>query len=154
MYKLPWEGKPLSVPDIVYDSGAQRAYLSWNGATAVETWGVYTANSTGDASAWTSVMNVTRTGFETIMDLSGETSRLQAYVIGHAFDADGNSLAWSRASDGRALSDATTPDTAAASSTSSAASPSETKKSAAALSMSIRSELLVLALACVFVLLR
>ena len=152
VYKLPWEGRPLSRPDFVYDSGNQRAYLSWNGATAVETWGIYTADTAGNASAWGSVMNVTRTGFETTVDLSGETNQLQAYVIGHAFDVDGNSLAWSRASDGRALVDASTPETATTS-ISSGASPSETKKSAAPRRFGVHVELLMVLFTCLVLLL-
>jgi hypothetical protein len=39
-YKLPWTGKPLTIPEMHYDTEGRKAYLSWNGATEVETWAV------------------------------------------------------------------------------------------------------------------
>lgn len=141
----------MTPPDMVYDSDGRRVYLSWNGATNVETWGIYTADSTGNSSAWSSVVNVTRTGFETTIDLTNE--QVQAYVIGQAFDGDGASLAWSRAGDGRSLVDASTPEPPASATTSgAAATPSETKKAAASRSMNSSVSLYAVLLACVMIL--
>jgi hypothetical protein len=143
-YKLPWVGNPLTVPDMVNDSQAKRVYLSWNGATAVETWGVYTSQDTGDGSAWTSVLNVTRTGFETTVELSASAADLQTYVRGQAFDVNGTSLGWSRAGDGRVLVDAETPAPPATSTSAAAAAPSETKQSESARNMVMRFDLYAL----------
>jgi hypothetical protein len=150
-YKLPWQGKPLSNPDIHYDLDGKKAYFSWNGATDVETWNVYTANET-DATTWTEVINATRTGFETEIDLSSHTDDLLTYVRGKAVSTDGQTLGWTQAGNGNALFDApvdvdVTPsstggggggDSAASStssgsvsSTSSGSAPTTTKKSAA-----------------------
>jgi hypothetical protein len=147
-YKLPWTGHPLTKPDLVYSASTHLAHLSWNGATEVRTWGIYTAATAGDANAWTSVLNATRRGFETEIDLSNVTGQLQAFVVGHAFDGDGVSLGWTRASDGQALVNATTPDVPRppASETSSSPSASATAKSAASRSVELSAGLFVVAL--------
>ncbi|KAF2688544.1 hypothetical protein K458DRAFT_267573, partial [Lentithecium fluviatile CBS 122367] len=35
-YRLAWQGKPLTKPDIHFDKDGNKAYCSWNGATDVE----------------------------------------------------------------------------------------------------------------------
>ncbi|KAF2105776.1 ASST-domain-containing protein [Lophiotrema nucula] len=102
-YKLPWQGKPLTKPDIHFDSDRNQAYFSWNGATDVEDWVVYTANSTNTTS-WMNVTSARRTGFETTIDLSDV--ELGTYVRGQAVNASGGGLGWTRASDGNQLYDA------------------------------------------------
>ncbi|KAF2648108.1 hypothetical protein K491DRAFT_722852 [Lophiostoma macrostomum CBS 122681] len=102
-YKLPWTGRPRTKPDVHYDQDGNKIYFSWNGATDVETWGVYTANDT-QSSTWTRVANATRTGFETTIDLQGVG--LQTYVRGKAVNGTGANLGWTRASDGTSLFDA------------------------------------------------
>jgi hypothetical protein len=102
-YKLPWQGKPLTKPDVHWDKDGSKAYLSWNGQTECESWVVYTAN-TSDSRAWTNVTSARRTGFETTVDLNG--TQLEAYVRGKAVDGDGNVLGWTQASDGEKLFDA------------------------------------------------
>jgi hypothetical protein len=102
-YKLPWTGKPRTKPDVHYDGDGNKIYFSWNGATDVETWAVYTANDT-KSSTWTRVANATRTGFETTIDL--QDVDLQTYVRGKAVNGTGGRLGWTRASDGTSLFDA------------------------------------------------
>ncbi|KIW06096.1 uncharacterized protein PV09_03265 [Verruconis gallopava] len=142
-YKLPWTGKPLTSPDMYYDAGAKKAYLSWNGATEVESWAIYTANTTGANAEWLPLVNVTRTGFETELDLSGVEGRLETYVRGKAANAAGHTIGWTRASNGTAMVDAPVPSSeavvaqsssssvSATSTSSTTATPSATKKSAA-----------------------
>jgi hypothetical protein len=102
-YKLPWQGKPLTKPDIHYDINATTAYFSWNGATDVEKWIVYTANAT-NSSTWTNVTSARRTGFETTIDLSDK--KLNTYVRGKAVNSAGGVLGWTKAGDGIKLFDA------------------------------------------------
>lgn len=44
-YKLPWQGKPLSKPDINWDASTRKIHLSWNGATDHENWVSHTSLS-------------------------------------------------------------------------------------------------------------
>jgi hypothetical protein len=37
-YKMPWQGKPLTKPDIDWDASTGKVHLSWNGATGHENW--------------------------------------------------------------------------------------------------------------------
>lgn len=136
-YKQQWQGKPLTKPDIHFDRNGSKAYFSWNGATDVEQWIVYTANST-NATSWTNVTSSRRTGFETTIDLSDLD--LQTYIRGKASNGIGDMLAWTRAGDGNELFDA--PDdveenTSVMSSTSSASSSSSTSSSNLASSTSL-----------------
>lgn len=102
-YKLPWQGKPLTKPDVHWDKNANKVYFSWNGQTECESWIVYTAN-TSDSETWTNVTIARRTGFETTVDLNNV--QLEAYVRGKADDVSGNVLGWTLASDGEQLFDA------------------------------------------------
>ncbi|OQD62637.1 hypothetical protein PENPOL_c011G09373 [Penicillium polonicum] len=69
-YRYPWVGRPASKPDVVAcldgKSGKTVVYISWNGATDVEYWKVYSG----------SVVKVTalRNGFETTILVDGLTS--------------------------------------------------------------------------------
>jgi hypothetical protein len=102
-YKLPWQGKPLTKPDIHWDKEGNKVYFSWNGMTDGESWIVYTANAT-NSSTWTNVTSVRRTGFETTVDLTD--LQLNTYVRGKAVNGSGVALGWTQASDGNQLFDA------------------------------------------------
>ncbi|KAF2258923.1 hypothetical protein CC78DRAFT_537429 [Lojkania enalia] len=102
-YKLPWQGKPLTKPDIHFDKDGNMVYFSWNGATDVEEWIVYTANST-NTTRWSNVTSARRTGFETTIDLS--ELELQTYIRGRAVNGTGGTLGWTRAGDGEQFYDA------------------------------------------------
>lgn len=140
-YKLPWIGKPLTVPDIYYDKTGKKAYFSWNGATEVETWTLYTANSSS-STTWTSVVNTTRTGFETEVDLSAHSGSLMNYVRGKAVSADGTGLGWTKAGDGTALYDAPTnvSDTGSSSTEASATATTSTASSTSSATMATTSK--------------
>lgn len=102
-FKLPWQGKPLTKPDIHYDKDGNKAYFSWNGATDVENWIVFTANAT-DSTTWYNVTSARRTGFETTIDLTD--IKLETYVRAKAVNSTGGKLGWTKASDGTSLYDA------------------------------------------------
>ncbi|KAK3717490.1 hypothetical protein LTR37_005880 [Vermiconidia calcicola] len=102
-YRQPWSGKPTTNPDIHWDQDGNAAYFSWNGATDVASWVVCTAPSS-NSSTWTNVTAAQRTGFETTLDLSD--ADLETFVRGKAVDADGRTLAWTEASNGRQLFEA------------------------------------------------
>lgn len=55
------------------------------------------ANSTTD---WTKIISATRTGFETMIDISSESSKFGTYVRGRALNATGGQLGWTDATDG------------------------------------------------------
>ena len=101
-YKLAWQGKPTTLPDIHFDNDENNAYFSWNGATDVEQWVLYTANSTNGT--WVQAAAVNRTGFETTFNLNDVS--LDTYVRAKAVNADGDSLGWTQATDGNKLFDA------------------------------------------------
>ncbi|KAJ4372479.1 hypothetical protein N0V83_004253 [Neocucurbitaria cava] len=123
-FKQQWQGKPLTKPDVHWDKTGNKSYFSWNGATDVETWEVYTAN-TSDSKAWKNVTSTRRTGFETTVDLGN--MQLNTYVRGRALNTTGGVLGWTRASDGNQLYDA--PDDVETSSSSSSSSVSSTSTS-------------------------
>ncbi|OAL56086.1 hypothetical protein IQ07DRAFT_498982 [Pyrenochaeta sp. DS3sAY3a] len=102
-FKQPWQGKPSTKPDLLWDKEGNRAYFSWNGATDVETWEVYTANAS-DSKSWANITSARRTGFETTIDLSN--MQVETFVRGKAVNSTGGALAWSQASDGNRLYDA------------------------------------------------
>lgn len=99
-FRLPWQGKPLTNPDIAWNGS--NVYVSWNGATDVETWEVYTSNET--SSDWNNVTLAKRTGFETTIDLSDMD--LLTYVRAKAVDSAGDTLGWTMATDGTEVFDA------------------------------------------------
>ncbi|KAL5449465.1 hypothetical protein PMIN06_006845 [Paraphaeosphaeria minitans] len=101
-YKLPWTGKPTARPDIHLDADARTAYVSWNGATEVRRWDVYSADATNGT--WRYAASAKRTGFETSVDLGGV--RLGGYVRARAVGERGDVLRWSRATDGKGMFDA------------------------------------------------
>ncbi len=102
-YRQTWSGRPTTNPDIYWDQAGNSAYFSWNGATDVDSWVVCTAPSS-NSSTWTNVTAAQRTGFETTVDLSD--ADLEMFVRGKAVDADGDTLGWTEASNGKQLFEA------------------------------------------------
>lgn len=97
VYKLPFVGKPTEPPALKTfrheSEGASLtvAYVSWNGATEVATWQFEGTLKDGDNP---SCMGTTsRTGFETVLTVSGVWSNVRAIAL----DADGNILGESAA---------------------------------------------------------
>lgn len=92
VYRQKWEGKPTTDPDMSLNG--THVYFSWNGATEVETWEVFTAeNDTTDLDSWTKVASAKRTGFETMVNLS-DVEDMDGYVRGKALNANGDELGW------------------------------------------------------------
>lgn len=125
-FKQQWQGRPTTKPDVHWDKQGNRVYYSWNGATDVVLWEIYTAN-TSDSRTWTNITTARRTGFETTVDLSGAT--LDTYVRGKALNSTGGTLGWTRASDGNQLFDA--PDDVEEDDASNSRAPSSTSSSSA-----------------------
>ncbi len=77
-YRLPWSGKPTTQPDAaVQDSaaGTPTLYVSWNGATAVASWTIFTGMS--DRSL-VEGKTVERNGFETPIPIPAGSTVVQA----------------------------------------------------------------------------
>ncbi|KAI9714163.1 MAG: hypothetical protein M1812_006491 [Candelaria pacifica] len=97
-YKFPWVGLPSTNPDVVYVKDGAKVYFSWNGATEVENWVVYTADM-ADSPTWVNITTAYRTGFETEVYLS-KVAGLKNLVRGEAISDNGTSLGWTDATDG------------------------------------------------------
>lgn len=69
-YRYPWVGRPSTKPDVVAcpwnESGKTAVYVSWNGATDVESWKVYSGSQVKQTAL--------RNGFETIIIVDGLSS--------------------------------------------------------------------------------
>jgi hypothetical protein len=71
VYRLPWRGRPATVPDVVArqvgsgDAASVEVYVSWNGATEVAEWRVAEAGVTA-----------AKDGFETRIEVDGAAERL------------------------------------------------------------------------------
>ncbi|ROW07378.1 hypothetical protein VMCG_03789 [Cytospora schulzeri] len=129
-FKFPvsgWVGKPLTNPNISWDTSEEKVYLSWNGATEIAKWQLYTADSV-NSTEWTMLTSAAKVGFETGIDVASIKKKLSTYVRGKALDSNGDELGYTDATDGKsfyALSDETT----AAPSSTSTASPKATATS-------------------------
>lgn len=75
-YRYPWVGRPLTKPDIVAcpssEKGKTAVYASWNGATDVESWKVYSGSQVKKTAA--------REGFETTILVDGLSSSHEVAV--------------------------------------------------------------------------
>jgi hypothetical protein len=69
-YRYPWVGRPATKPDVVAcldgRNGKSAVYVSWNGATDVEYWKVYSGTEVKETAV--------RNGFETTILVDGLTS--------------------------------------------------------------------------------
>ena len=72
-YKFPWVSQPTDSPVILpyaqNCSGETYAYVSWNGATEVDSWRFHIGNSNQSAASFRVVPDASKTGFETRVDL-------------------------------------------------------------------------------------
>lgn len=80
-YKAPWVGKPSSKPDVFacWKENGTEVYMSWNGATDVQTWTVWGGATNETLSEVTSVG---RSGFETKVVVGERFASLKAGASG------------------------------------------------------------------------
>jgi hypothetical protein len=87
-FRFPWKGHPQDAPTVVAESGPEdkmTLYVSWNGATEVDTWQILAG---GSPDKLESVGSAPRKGFETAITV--ETK--EAYVAVRAKDSSGRVL--------------------------------------------------------------
>ncbi|MCW4459743.1 arylsulfotransferase family protein [Microbacterium sp. MPKO10] len=92
-YRFPWTGEPTTIPDLATMSvdGTSTAFMSWNGATRVDSWALLAGS---DASELSSVATAKRSGFETAIEIPD--AKTAAFLQVEARDADGTALGRSR----------------------------------------------------------
>jgi hypothetical protein len=90
-FKQPWEGRPTDPPAVhaLSRSGSTEVFVSWNGATEVQSWRVLTGPNAGALSAAGFGF---RKGFETRLDVDGS----HHYVAVEALDSSGTVIGRSR----------------------------------------------------------
>ena len=91
-FRFPWKGQPQDAPAVVAESGPEdkvTLYVSWNGATEVDTWQVLTGAGPDKLE---SVGSVPRKGFETALTLQTD----EPYVAVKAKDSSGQVLGASK----------------------------------------------------------
>lgn len=104
-FKYPlsgWVGKPLTSPNISWDTSDEKVYLSWNGATEIAKWQLYTADNVNSID-WTMLTSAAKVGFETVIDMASIKKKLSTYVRGKALDSNGNELGYTDATDGKSF---------------------------------------------------
>ncbi|BCR88238.1 arylsulfotransferase family protein [Aspergillus chevalieri] len=83
-FRLPWVGKPNTAPEVFacLSHGATMVYASWNGATDVQAWDIWTGNQgvTGEDVEY--VTTVGKKGFETEARLDGIHSTVTVKAVG------------------------------------------------------------------------
>lgn len=72
-FRVEWEGTPAASPIVVVEDGT--AYVSWNGATGVQSWDVYEGSR---ATRLAYSKTVANTGFESSFSIQGSTKFVQA----------------------------------------------------------------------------
>jgi hypothetical protein len=87
-FSQPWVGEPTDKPAAAarYHSGGATVYASWNGATAVRQWVVFTGKTAGNLHQ---LVKASKNGFETAINVSSRGPWFQV----QALDAKGNALA-------------------------------------------------------------
>jgi hypothetical protein len=86
-YRFEWKGDPTDTPAVAVRGGS--AYVSWNGATEVESWQLLAGPAPGELTA---VATVPKDGFETSIPVPANAT----YVAVRAIAADGRVLATSQ----------------------------------------------------------
>lgn len=81
VYRAPWVGTPSTKPAVVAcpEDGGTAVYVSWNGATDVESWTVSTGPDVGALAEATTVL---RNGFETRILIAGEFATVVVEAVG------------------------------------------------------------------------
>lgn len=91
-FRGAWQGFPVAKPDILAYaqncSAPTTVYVSWNGATEVESWTLYAGNTTDGG--FQKVGESAKVGFETSIPLNNTV--FEKYVYAEALDAQGNVL--------------------------------------------------------------
>lgn len=88
-YRFPWVGRPRSVPDVAAcvekekGKGKTVAYVSWNGATDVQSWRVMVDRESG---GFSEVETVPRNGFETEIRLDTAPKKVLVEAVGGGGD--------------------------------------------------------------------
>lgn len=95
--KVPWQGFPDTMPDLyLYARAAGEPthfYVSWNGATEVAAWNIYSADEQGKGEKAGSLLGkVAKNGFETHF----ESPKFVSAGFAEAVDKDGQVLAHSK----------------------------------------------------------
>jgi hypothetical protein len=91
-FRFPWKAQPEDVPALVGVSGPEdkvTLYVSWNGATEVESWQVLAGSGPDELEP---VGSVPRKGFETVLTLQTD----EPYVAVRAADRSGRVLGTSK----------------------------------------------------------
>jgi len=91
-FRFPWEGRPWDTPAVVAEPGLEgevTLYVSWNGATEVETWEVLAGGGPDELDP---VGSVPRKGFETALTIQTD----EPYVAVKATDGSGRVLGTSK----------------------------------------------------------
>jgi hypothetical protein len=92
-FKFKWTGSPIGLPALwafARSSTSQQtvAYMSWNGATEVHSWNVYTVANDGGIKKFELAGHSMKTSFETNVTISG----FHAQIFVEAVAANGSSL--------------------------------------------------------------
>ena len=79
-YRYAWTGTPFYAPKVVarISSGTTDVYMSWNGATDITGWNIYTADTKAGLKKLTTV---SRTGFETHAHFKNKRKFLQVEAV-------------------------------------------------------------------------
>ncbi|KAK3711907.1 hypothetical protein LTR37_009425 [Vermiconidia calcicola] len=85
-YKFPWVGYPMLPPDVYSvafakdgeDTYSTIVYISWNGATEVDTWNIYQAHAIGTRQL---MVSTPKTGFETAITYDGYASHVTVEAV-------------------------------------------------------------------------
>ena len=110
-YKFPWVGRPTQPPDVQSIAATSQdefvttvVFVSWNGATEVQSWNLYKTNA--DGTTMELIASTLRQGFETELAYEGFAS----YVVAEAIDRNGKPLGRSEVAKTRPPSDRLNPD--------------------------------------------
>ena len=86
-YKHNFTTNPITVPDLVVKDDV--AYMSWNGATRVAWWDVFSGRNSNELSL---VGRIKKKGFETSFSFPARYDASIYFTKVEALDADGNTL--------------------------------------------------------------
>jgi hypothetical protein len=94
VYKFPWIGRPKYEPRMAIDPVSNHVFVSWNGATQVDTWVLQASNQANNSteSGWIEIARKGRLGFETSFDLSGTLVVAETHLRVVALDVNGRIL--------------------------------------------------------------
>ncbi|KAI9928372.1 hypothetical protein ASPWEDRAFT_182037 [Aspergillus wentii DTO 134E9] len=84
-YRKPWVGRPKTKPDVVAcpEKGKMAVYVSWNGATDVQSWKILTGSGSGNLSV---AETAPRNGFETKVWVDEVSDKVIAKAVGGVGD--------------------------------------------------------------------